>query len=261
MKIQQGMSALVTGGSSGMGLEYARQLAARGCRLLLVSNQGYALEDAKADLARQYGVEVLSHCMDLAAPSAADDLFAFCRERAFSPDLLVLNAGMYFFKELSLPEDRSQVDAMMELHVNTPTRLCLLFGEEMKRRGRGAILLVSSLTSKLPTPGITLYAATKAYLRSFGKSMWFEYRPYGVDVTTICPAAISTPLYGIRPGLMRAGVFLGVIHTPQWLVRKALRSIERRRRVVAPGLMNALLPTLVRLLPAGIENRLWQRFK
>lgn len=261
MKICQSMSALVTGGSSGMGLEYARQLAGRGCRLLLVSNQEKALEEARTDLSARYGVEVLTHCMDLALSSSADELFAFCRERAFMPDLLVLNAGMFFFKELSLPDDRRRVDAMLELHVSTPTRLCLLFGEEMKRRGSGAVLLVSSVTAKLPTPGITLYAATKAYLRSFGKSMWFEYRPYGVDVTTVCPAAIDTPLYGIKPGLMRAGLALGLVHKSEWLVRRALRGVEKRHRVVAPGLMNLLLPALVRLLPAGIENRLWQRFK
>jgi len=261
MKIQRGMSALVTGGSSGMGLEYARQLAARGCCLLLVSNQGYALETVREELHSQYGVEVLVHCMDLAAPSSADDLFSFCQACGFEADLLVLNAGMFFFKELQLPEDRRRVDAMLELHVSTPTRLCLLFSEGMKRRGRGAILIVSSMTAKLPTPGITLYAATKTYLRSFGKSLWFEYRPYGVDVTTICPAAVATPLYGIKPGLMRAGLRLGLIRTPEWLVRRALRSVERRRRVVSPGLMNYLVPALVRLLPAGIESKLWKRFK
>jgi short-subunit dehydrogenase len=100
-------------------------------------------------------------------PSAADELFAWCQSRGLVPDVLVNNAGMFFFKELT-SADLGRVQAMLNLHVGTVTRLSILFGESMKQRGSGYILIVSSMAARLPTPGITIYSATKAYLRSLG---------------------------------------------------------------------------------------------
>ena len=142
----------------------------------------------------------------------------------------------------------------------TPTRMCLLFGEVMKRRGHGYILNMSSMAAKLPCPGIAVYSATKAYLKSFGKSLFFEMRPYGVGVTTVCPAAIATPLYKLKPSLLKLGVNVGLIGTPQWLVRRALRGMFHKRRVVKPGLMNYYLPPLIAILPKWLVGRLWRRF-
>lgn len=150
---------------------------------------------------------------------------------------------------------------MVNLHVLTNTKLAVLFGEEMKKRGHGRIILMSSMAAKLPCPGISVYSATKAYLRSFGKSLWFEMHPYGVSVTTVCPAAIATPLYRLKPSLMNLGVKIGVIKTPRWLVRRALRASRHGRKVIAPSFMNIYLPPLIRLLPCPIENHLWKKFK
>lgn len=252
------MVALITGGSSGMGLEFARQLAAQGCDLVLVSNQEEALADAARELSAT--VAVRTRCQDLAGTHSADELHAWCREEGILPDVLVNNAGMFFFKELAA-DDLPRVQAMVNLHVTTVTRLCLLFGQDMKARGSGYILNMASMAARLPAPGITIYSATKAYLRSFGHSLSFELRPYGVGVTTVCPAAIATPLYRLDPKRMQLGVRIGVIHTPQWLVRRALRAMFRRRRVVSPGFMNIWLPALLAALPGPVIARLWEKFK
>ncbi|MBR4524367.1 MAG: SDR family NAD(P)-dependent oxidoreductase [Bacteroidales bacterium] len=252
------MVALITGGSSGMGLEFARQLAARGYDLLLVSNQEQALADAARELAGP--VSVRTRFQDLARPEAADELFAWCRAEDLIPDVLVNNAGMFFFKELQA-EDLGRVQAMIDLHVTTITRICLLFGQAMKSRGSGYILIMSSMAARIPAPGITVYSATKAYLRSFGRSLSYEMRPYGVGVTTVCPAAIATPLYRLDERKMRLGIRLGVIRTPKWLVRRALRALFRKRRVISPAFMNIYLPALVALLPGPFEARLWKKFK
>ncbi|MBR6273277.1 MAG: SDR family NAD(P)-dependent oxidoreductase, partial [Bacteroidales bacterium] len=158
--------ALVTGGSSGMGLEYARQLAARGYDLLLVSNQQAALEQAADDLHDQFGVRTMARYQDLSSVAAADELLAFCVAHSLEIEVLVNNAGMFFFEELH-PENEAKALKMLQLHVYTPTRLCILFGEAMKHRGQGYILNVSSMAAKLPCPGIAVYSATKAYLKSF----------------------------------------------------------------------------------------------
>lgn len=252
------MVALITGGSSGMGLEYARQLAEKGYDLLLVSNREEELASAVAGLSEAFPVKVSGHYQDLALPTAADALFAWCQERGLLPDVLINNAGMFFFKELS-SADLGRVQAMLNLHVATITRLSILFGEAMKERGSGYILIVSSIAARIPAPGITIYSATKAYLRSFGRSLSYELRPYGVGVTTVCPAAIATPLYRLNPSLLELGLRTRVIHTPAWLVRRALRAMFHRRRVVSPSAMNLWLPPLIALLPGPLEQWLWKR--
>lgn len=253
------LTALVTGGSSGMGLEYCRQLAQRGCRVLMVSNQRELLESLPAQLTEEYGVPVMGHYQDLANDHAAQELFDWCHEQGLQIDILVNNAGMFFFHELT-PEYRPKAELIMKLHMLTPTRLCMLFGEEMKQRGYGYILNVSSLAAKLPTPGITLYNATKAYLKNFSKSLYFEMRPYGVGVTTVIPGAIATPLYNLDPRTMAFCIKIGLIRTPRWLVRRALRGMFHKRHYVKPGAMNYYLPPLIKLLPNWLELKIWKRF-
>ena len=243
-----------------MGLEYARQLAAKGFDLILVSNRQEELEQAQEELSRTSTVKVITRFQDLARQNAADELMAFCQEQSMEVEILINNAGMFFFEELT-PENEAKVLAMMQLHIYTPTRLCLLFGEEMKRRGHGYLINMSSMAAKLPCPGITIYSATKAYLKSFSKSLYFEMRPYGVGVTTVCPAAIATPLYKLKPSLLKLGVNIGLIGTPRWLVRKALRGMFHKRRVVKPGLMNLYLPPMIAVLPKGLVDKLWQKYK
>ena len=252
--------ALITGGSSGMGLEYTRQLAEIGCNLLLVSNQKEELEKAAETMKQGRNIQVVSHYQDLATATAAEELLAYCKGENLQVDILINNAGMFFFEELT-PNNEPKALTMMRLHIYTPTRLCVLFGEEMKKRGYGYIINMSSMAAKLPCPGITIYSATKAYLKSFGKSLYFEMRPYGVGVTTVCPAAIATPLYKLKPSLLNFGVKIGVIGTPQWLVRKALKGMMRRKRVVKPGFMNIYLPPLIAVLPHGLVNKIWQKYK
>ena len=151
-----------------MGLEYARQLAEIGCNLLLVSNQEKELEQAAETLKQGRDLQIIPYYQDLAAETAADELLDFCHAIGLEIDLLINNAGMFFFEELT-PENEAKALTMMRLHVFTPTRLCILFGEEMKQRGYGYLINMSSMAAKLPCPGITIYSATKAYLKSFGK--------------------------------------------------------------------------------------------
>ena len=251
--------ALITGGSSGMGLEYAHQLAKKGYDLVLVSNRQEELEQASEELSKVYPVRVVTRFQDLSAETAADELMAFCQEQSIEVEVLINNAGIFFFEELTT-ENEAKALAMMRLHTFTPTRMCILFGEVMKRRGHGYILNMSSMAAKLPCPGIAVYSATKAYLKSFGKSLFFEMRPYGVGVTTVCPAAIATPLYKLKPSLLKLGVNVGLIGTPQWLVRRALHGMFHKRRVVKPGLMNYYLPPLIAILPKWLVARLWKKW-
>lgn len=254
------MMALVTGGSSGIGLEFSRQLAEKGYDLIIVSNSREQLDAVCAPIAEEYGVRVIPLLQNLATGNAAEELMEWCDSQSVLPDILINNAGMFYFKELS-PELMGKAEVMIGLHVTTPTKMCILFGDRMKQRGSGRILLVASMAARIPAPGIQVYSATKAYLRSFGESLSFELKPYGVTVTTLCPAAVATPLYGLKKGLLNFGVAIRVIHTPQWLVRKALKGLFRGRRLMKPSIMNAYLPPMIKMLPSNLEQKIWDRIK
>ena len=254
------MMALVTGGSSGIGLEFSRQLAEKGYDLIIVSNSREQLDAVCAPIAEEYGVRVIPRLQNLATGNAAEELMEWCDSQSVLPDILINNAGMFYFKELS-PELMGKAEVMIGLHVTTPTKICILFGDRMKQRGSGRILLVASMAARIPAPGIQVYSATKAYLRSFGESLSFELKPYGVTVTTLCPAAVATPLYGLKKGLLNFGVAIRVIHTPQWLVRKALKGLFRGRRLMKPSIMNAYLPPMIKMLPSNLEQKIWDRIK
>lgn len=253
------MTALVTGGSSGIGLEYARQLAGRGYDLVIVSNQSDRLDAAAVAIEREFGVAVHPLFMDLSREGCAGRLLAWCDEQDLSIDVLVNNAGIYFMQYLG-PGMLDKAQTMLDLHVRTATALCILFGSRMKERGSGRILNMSSVTDRIPAPGIAVYSASKAYLSSFGRSFSYEMRPFGVSVTTVRPAAVDTGLYNLGPGLRRYGRRLGLIVSPERLVRRALRGMFKGRRTVGPGFAGSLLPLLVGLLPASLIDRLGLRW-
>ena len=260
LKYNRRITAMVTGGSSGIGLCFTEMLAKSGCDLVIVGNREKELRDAAREIVNGYGVGVITRFQDLAETNAAEQLVDFCREQHIDVDILINNAGFFFFKELDI-DDVATVDLMLGLHINTTTRLSILLGHEMKDRGFGYILNVSSMASRLPWPGITMYSATKAYLKSFTKSLHFEMRDAGVGVTALSPGAIATGLYGLNPKLLNFGVKIGLIGTPQWLVRRALRGMFRKRRHVAPGFMNIYLPLLLSLMPNFLVNIIWRKLK
>lgn len=244
-------TALVTGASSGIGLEFSRQLAQMGYTLAMVSNRVQELADAAEDIRAGFGVPVQSLCIDLTKQGAAEEVLAWCP----APDVLINNAGMFFMEYLK-PESLGKVRTMMALHMNVVTELCILAGSRMKENGGGHILNISSMTARIPSPGIAIYSSTKAYLKTFGKSLSYELHPFGVTVTTICPAAVDTGLYPLGDRLRRFLRRIGVIRTPEWLVRRSLKAMFRGRRTFSPGLTNALLPPLISILPARLIDRL-----
>ncbi len=241
--------ALVTGASSGIGAAFSRQLAEEGWSLVMVSNRAEECDGLAAQLHERYGVEAKSLCLDLTLPDAADRLYAWCCAKGLVVDVFINNAGMLLFGvlERSNPE---QVERIVALHCATPTQLCRLFGAEMAARGRGYILLVSSITAWMPYPTVSAYAASKAYLKSLGQSLWYEMRGRGVGVTTLFPSAVDTPLYDLddrmRCRLRRFGLML----TPEEVARKGLKALFARRRRVIPGFWAKGLVAVCALLPA-----------
>ena len=190
--------ALVTGATSGIGAEYAHQLAEAGHNIIVVSNRDGENGIMAERLRRECGVQAEPLYADLAQADAAEKIYAWCRARQAEVDILVSNAGILHFGLLTRT-DTAAIDRIVTLHCTTPAKLCRLFAADMCRRGEGRILLMSSITAWTPYPTMSLYGSTKAFLRNFGAALHLETRRSGVSVTTVFPGAVDTPLYDLTP--------------------------------------------------------------
>ena len=225
--------ALVTGASSGMGLEFARQLAKKGYNLLIVSNVSdifNAAEELKNERVKELKseevkeLEIIPLQMDLGKQSSARELYDYAHAHEIEVEVLVNNAGVYHDKDI-LDDSEGFTSLIMNLHMYTPAMLCYLFGQDMKQRGKGYILNVCSVTSKMAAQRLGTYGGTKAFLSHFTRALHIELRKYGVHVTDVSPGAVDTGLYSIPPIMTKIGKCLGIIVSPQTLVRRALRAL------------------------------------
>lgn len=243
--------ALVTGASSGIGYQYARQLAQKGYNLLIVSNEADAIAQKQQQLAYDYPVEVLALCRDLGAGGAAQELYDWCHERQLEVEVLVNNAGVYHDRDF-LEETASFNEMTINLHVLTPAMLAYCFARDMVSRHKGYILNMSSITSEIAVQRLALYSATKCFLKNFSRSLHIEVYHKGVYVTAVRPGAVDTGLYSLGPKATKAGLLFGYIVTPEKLACKGLRALFRGKAQVTPGFLNHVLIFLVTLLPTGL---------
>ena len=239
---------LITGASSGIGAMYARQSALAGQNVILVSNQAQQLEQVAAEIRTLADVVVKCIDIDLSAADAAEQIHSKAKSWG-EVDCLISNAGVLHFGKFLSTTD-SYIDFITALHYTTPMKLCRLFGGDMAAKGEGKILLMCSMTAWTPYPTMSLYGSTKAMLKNFAQSLWYELRDRDVSVTTVFPGAVDTPLYKLsdksRAWLRR----LGVMSSPHSVACKAVNAMHRRRRTVIPGLFTKISVAACRLLPA-----------
>ena len=241
--------ALITGASSGIGLEYARQLAAEGWNLIVVSNRAEENVRVAKELSRQYGVVVEPLYADLTENDSAEKIYERTKALGAEVEVLINNAGMLLFSTLCKTSAES-LERIIALHCTTPTKLCRLFADDMCKRGRGHILIMSSITAWTPYPTISHYAATKAYLHSFAQSLWYELRRKGVSVTAVYPSAVDTPFYDLDDKMRRLLLRCGVMLSAESVARKGLGAMFRSRRRCLPGFLTKVEAAICWLLPA-----------
>ena len=227
-------TALVTGASKGIGRCYALQLAKLGYNVVMVSLTEKDLEHTATEVAKVNDkVWVRHYTKDMATMTAAEELFAWTEQEGIKVDVLINNAGMFSFCDiLSTPVER--IERTILLHDMTATKMCRIYATDMIKRGGGHILNMSSYSIWMPYPGLSLYSASKAYLKSFSVAFSKEVREKGVYVTAICPAGIATDLYGLSKNLQRFGTKIGVLMTPESCVRRSLSALWRGCRCKVP---------------------------
>ena len=241
-------TALVTGATAGIGLEFARQLAARGDDLVLVARDASRLESVAADLRATYAVDVEVLPADLTDRAA----LVVVEERVASldrpVDLLVNNAG-FGLKRRFGDNDVEYEQAMLDVLVVAVMRLSHAALGAMSARGRGGIINVSSVAAFLPRGS---YSAAKAYVNSFGAWAANEYRPRGVTVTTLCPGFTKTEFHE-RMDVRRGSGYLWL--DADFLVAEALKDFAKGKALSVPGAQYKVITTATRLVPARITQR------
>jgi short-subunit dehydrogenase len=240
--------ALVTGASSGIGLEFARLLANDGHDLVLVARSAAKLEAEAASLRAAHGIEVLVVAADLAQPGASASIARAVEGAGLAIDVLVNNAGHGLFGPFVETELGHEL-SMIQLNVVALTELTKLFLPAMVARGRGRILNVASSAAFQPGPLMAVYYATKAYVLSFTEAVATEVEGSGVTVTALCPGPTES---GFQSAAKMEGSKLVTgrkLPDAASVAERGYRALATGERVVIPGLQNWILAQSVRFLP------------
>ena len=247
-------TALVTGASSGIGAAIAAELARRGHSLTLVAHSPDRLRDVAARIGGEHGVRVESIALNLADASERDRLAAEVAARGQVVDMLINNAGIGTVGPFqTLPVER-EIE-LVRLNVEAVVSLCGAFVPGMVKRGRGAILNVSSVSGFMPVPRQATYSASKAFVVTFTEALTLDLHGTGVTATALCPGPVKTNFGGIIQGLPEA-----LFVDPARVAREAVDGVERGRRTVVPGLGNRLNALSGRYAPRGLFLYFARRF-
>jgi uncharacterized protein len=238
---------LITGASSGIGLEMARLLAAKNFNLILVARNEEKLRLLQTELKSKNKVEVDFFLYDLSEPNSAQDLYAEVKRHNYKVIGLINNAGFgeygNFF-EMPLKRD----EEMIAVNITSLVGLTKLFGADMVIEGKGKILNVASLLSFLPFPYYSVYSATKSFVLAFTETISAEYEGSGVVITALCPGTVETPFH--TDSMRKTNAMYANKPMSAELVAKAgveLFLYGKNKKIV--GFMNWLLRNLPRITP------------
>ena len=241
--------ALITGASSGLGAEFARQLAPHAAELILVARRGDVLEEVKTSLAGQKA-RITCFAADLGSEAGRASVMAFLDQNGLKPNLLINNAGLGDYGPFaSSPADKTR----LQLDLNITALTMLTHAVLPKIEGRGGILNVSSLASTLPMPELAVYAASKSYVTSFSEALAIELAPRGITVTCVCPG--PTPTNFSQTAKRNDGTDTnrdgqGLLRIqPSQVVSEALAALQSGQSCVFPGMGVKVAGSLFRLMP------------
>ncbi len=228
-------TALITGASAGLGVEFAVQLAAQGHDLVLVARRKEKLDEVAKSLAEAHGVDVRTMSADLSDPSAPEDLFAQVQSEGLAIDYLINNAGSAgpsLFEE----KDWAPQAKFLELMMTSVTHMCHHFIPPMRERGFGRVVNVSSFAGRLARPAGAHYGPSKAYLVALSEELALLLRGTGVHASALCPGFTHTDCHeaagmmemkNSRPGFLW--------YDAETVVRDGLRAVERGKPIMVSG--------------------------
>lgn len=230
--------ALIAGASEGIGAAFARELSAQGLKVVLVARRAAPLADLAASLPGESRV--------IAADLAADLSPVYAETADLEVGLVVANAALSPIGAFAeAPEE--ELNRALDLNCRAPMLLARHFLPPMVARGRGGLIVMSSLAGAQGSPGLAAYAGTKAFDAVFAESLWGELRPQGVDVLTCVAGAVSTPNLAHASQKTAPGTV-----TPEVVAATALKALGKRPRVVPGSIMKASSVFMSRVLPRRV---------
>jgi uncharacterized protein len=246
-------TALITGASSGIGAAFARELAARKTDLILVARSQDKLQQLASQLQEKFQIRTDTIVQDLIQPGAARSLYDAVEQKGWTVDLLINNAGFGDYGAFADRELQRQVD-MIQLNITALVELTYLFLPQMKQRGAGGIINVSSIAGFQPLPYMSVYAATKAFVLNFSEALWAENKDSGVRILALCPGATESNFFkeaqfpSSFASKDKSG-FTGYTSAEE-VVRDALKALEKSHStIVTGGTANQLMVNLPRFFP------------
>ncbi len=247
-------TVLITGASSGIGLELARLFAANGDDLVLVARREDRLTALGAELSTKHGIAASAVAGDLATPDGVKALGMEVGRKGHVVDVLVNNAGFGLLGSFAKLSFDKQLE-MIQVNVAAPTALAGLYLPGMLARGRGGVLNVASLAAFQAGPEMAVYYATKAYLLSFSEALFEESRRQGVTVTALCPGPSPTE-FGEVAGAQDSNLFkFGVVSAAD-VAKAGFDGFQAKKAIVIPGAMPKIAALSTRLVSRGFTRRL-----
>lgn len=241
-------TALITGASSGIGLELAKVFAAEKINLVLVARSHDKLNTLANELRSEFGIEVYVLSKDLGIYLNALEVFTFCKTNSIHIDYLVNNAGFGDYGDFAHSKWEKQ-ESMINLNITTLTYLTHLFLPGMLERKFGRILNVASIGSFMPGPLMSVYYATKAFVLHFSEGISEELRGTGVKVTALCPGPTKSGFQAAAA--MENSKLVKKIKMPSSykVAKYGFRAMMDGKTVAIPGFMNYLIANTIRFIP------------
>src|SRR5262249_47081753 len=228
--------SLITGASSGFGVQFAKLLAARQSNLVLAARRTEPMERLAVELRHKHGVDIAVEGMDLARPGAATEIKSRLGARGVSIDILVNNAGCGWYGSF-IDQPLDTITGMLQLNGTTLTELTHLFAPDMVERRKGHILLISTLLGYQAVPAYGVYAATKAYVLPLAEAPHQALEPHGVAVTALCPGPSATAFAEVA-GARSSPLLNMMAMDPQAVAEAGIRAMLARRATMVPGFLN-----------------------
>jgi short-subunit dehydrogenase len=242
--------ALITGASSGIGLELARIAASNNINLILLARSAEKLMQLRTELEGLYPIKVLAVGCDLTDPDTVEKVASLLHGRGIVPDILINNAGFGMYG----PFDRIGAEteaSMIQLNVTALTELTKVIYRQMHSKGKGKILNVSSIAGFMPGPWMAVYHAAKAYVLSFSEALSAEARGSGITVTALCPGPTETNFENrASTGTgIKAFKKFGKLPAARQVAEYGWKSMMKGKTVAIHGSKNRWLAFLIRFLP------------
>lgn len=251
---ERGSVVLITGASRGIGLALAEEFARNRHRLMVIARDGRHLEAIAANLRERYGVPVEHLALDVASGDAAQQIVAHVEAAGLEIGTLVLNAAHWSEGQVAeLPT--GELRQVLQANIAGVCELAAAVLPQMLARRRGEILFVGSLAGDVPSPNNAVYAATKAYLRSFALSLRSECAPNGVNVSLLAPGVVDTSFTARDIGEADIARRL-LASTPQSVGWTAYRGLKARKAIIVPSLTARLLSFGANMMPVGVVGSL-----